>query len=136
MGAVMMALLVVLPACSQQKPPREVLASDTATLERLYNRATIGPQQRRAVRKPVREARARAMRQLADHADAMIARADEAPVAMALTGAPRDDAIAAWKRHLVAIERAAADRDPVALKQAYARLAAAYPDLDVVAARE
>lgn len=128
-GIVAIAACSLLPACdSQQKATQmQLTAGDSAQLERLYLEATAEPQFRRAHRKPVRDARARAMRDLAAETEAMLVAHRSSAEAHALTG---DDGVspaacAAYAESLADLARAARAGDRAAVRAAYARVAAA-----------
>jgi len=119
---------VLLPACSspQQSASMQMASSDSQALDRLYVQATAEPQFRRAHRKPVRDLRARAMRRLAVQADTMLAKAQSAERAAALTGEETTVA-AAYEASLADLAAAARDHDQAALRAAYARVTANHP---------
>jgi len=123
LGAAVLACIVVLAGC--QTPESTTSVGQIPTITKLYEKATAVQVHR--FRKPLRERRARALRQLATECDAMIADLGGTEAsAEALTGSVAEESSPSLKRALAQLSAAAREGDDQAMRTAHRSALTAY----------
>ncbi len=123
-------------ASSKSMQARETTIGELPGITAYYEQAT--DPHRRAVRKPVRDARARAMRMLAEKAGELLAETETwdsdarlVSIAEAERSAARD-AVSDFRESLQSLQTAAARSNTSEVRQQYARAIASYRDVQGV----